>query len=289
MSSAVDSPIKCALWNPDAPSWLPSAEDVVRMRTGGPKPRPPTFLIPGPGGNNAAFVKCGYWPSMGEARTLDYIANAVNADENPVVRVPRVYYAFLHKDVGYIVMEHVGDADCTEADYPAILAATRRLLSIPSPTMIPGPLGGGAIDHRFFCDGRSAVIYPSVTKLQEHINRILAGAGYRARITFNPDEPLVTCFDDLHYGNFRRDANGAIYSVDHGGTNFLPAAFQYLSFLTAKAPARRLAADLGYHSQDCRDLGPLADAQWQLCLYNTNALGLQSALKSKIGSQNLRA
>ncbi|KDQ12745.1 hypothetical protein BOTBODRAFT_189012 [Botryobasidium botryosum FD-172 SS1] len=110
-----------------------------------------------------------YGPSVarGEARTQGYIAAVVNSGKNAVVRVPRIYYAFRYYRVGYIIMEHVGDDDYNEQDFPAIAIAVERLLSqIPDPTAAPGPVGGGPITHRFFSD------HGLPEDLQSHVNNM---------------------------------------------------------------------------------------------------------------------
>ncbi|KAJ2922600.1 hypothetical protein H1R20_g14501, partial [Candolleomyces eurysporus] len=156
---------------------------------------------------------------MGEARTQDFIANIVNSDEDSVVRVPRVYYAFRYKDHGYILMQHIEGQDCTEEDTDAVALVVKRLWAItPSPTVsAPGPVGGGPIFHRFFANHCSAVRYNSVAELQEHVNNVLARAEYPShiRIDFNKEDggKLSLCLDDIHPGNFRRDKSGQMISL----------------------------------------------------------------------------
>jgi len=138
--------------------------------------------------------------AMSEAHTQEFLANQVNKDENSIVRIPVVYFAFRYDGRGYIVMEHVGDRTCNRDDFPRIAPAVERLLKIPSPTSTPGPVNGGAITHRFFADSMSSVPYNSVELLEEHINGILTAQGFEFRIDFveKAGKPLPICLDDLH-------------------------------------------------------------------------------------------
>jgi len=163
--------IPLTVQNPNSPVWLPTPQDAVLMceKNGH---GPSTFIIRSPDGSEAAFVKYGPLLDMGEARTQNYIANQVNSDEDIVVLVPRVYYAFRYERTGYIIMEYVDGNDCNQNDLDAIALGVNRLRSIPSPTTSPGPVGGGPVTHRFFAGHRSSVWYSSVEDLQEHVNNV---------------------------------------------------------------------------------------------------------------------
>ena len=84
---------------------------------------------------------------MGEARTQVFVAEIVNSDTARVVRVPCVFFAFRHKDIGYIVMEYIHGRDCSPDDASEIALAVKRLLFISGPTL-------------------------SVIELQEHMNNV---------------------------------------------------------------------------------------------------------------------
>lgn len=93
----------------DRPTGLPSPLEVVRLcndvgysMNGIPFPSPDCPI---------ACIKYGFSITMGEARTQHEIAQIVNALPETAVRVPRVYLAFVHNNVGYIVMEYI--AGCT--------------------------------------------------------------------------------------------------------------------------------------------------------------------------------
>jgi hypothetical protein len=168
--------ISLTVKNSNLPVWLPTPQDVVLMcEQNGHGPS--TLIIRSPGGSEAAFVKYGPSLAMGEARTQDYIADHVNSDKDLIVLVPRIYYAFRYEGIGYITMQYIDGNDCNQNDLDAIALAVNRLRSIPSPTVSPGPVGGGPVTHRFFAGHRSSVQYGSVEDLQEHVNKV-SGAFY---------------------------------------------------------------------------------------------------------------
>ena len=164
-------PIVLALKNDSIPAWLPSPENLVLqcLRHGW---GPSNITIHQPDGSDAAVVKWGHGVGMSEARTQDFLAKQVNEDRNNVVRVPVVYLAFRHNNVGYIAMQHVGDRDCNRDDFPKITLAVKHLQQIPSPTLAPGPVNGGPIMHCLFSCSLSSVSYSSVELLEEHINAV---------------------------------------------------------------------------------------------------------------------
>ncbi|ETW76087.1 hypothetical protein HETIRDRAFT_422678 [Heterobasidion irregulare TC 32-1] len=147
---------------------------------------------------------------MSEARTQDFLAKQVNEGNNSDVRVPIVYLAFYHNNVGYIAMQHVGDRDCTRDDFPKIALAVKHLQQIPSPTSAPGPINGGPIMHRMFSGCISSVTYSSVDLLEEHINAFLAYRRHRRTVNLSEKAgiPLSLCIGDLHWGNFRIGSAG---------------------------------------------------------------------------------
>jgi hypothetical protein len=69
-------------------------------------------------------------------------------------------------------MQYVDGNDCDQNDLDAIALAVKRIGSIPSPTVSPGPVGGGPVTHRFFAGHRSSILYSSVEDLQEHVNKV---------------------------------------------------------------------------------------------------------------------
>jgi len=163
--------VPLAFESPNLPTWLPTPYTVV-ARCGQHGPGPLGFVEYSSDRTESAWIKYGPLVTMGEARTQAFIADIVNSNNDCVVRVPNIFYAFRYKGVGYIVMQHVRGQDCSQDDFGQIALAVRRLRSIDSPTASPGPIGGGPISHRLFNDHRSSVRYMSVCALQEHINKV---------------------------------------------------------------------------------------------------------------------
>ncbi|KAK0207369.1 hypothetical protein IW262DRAFT_1443504 [Armillaria fumosa] len=254
--------IQLAVEDPNSPTWLPAPHAVVtKCRQHGPGPSgfveySPDFVEPSPDCTELAWIK--YVPriAMGEARTQAFIANIVNSDKDCVVRVPHVYFAFRYKRIGYIIMQHIHGHDCNEDNLNEIARAVKRLLSIKSETRSPGPVRGGPVAHRFFADHQSDIRYNSVSELQEHVNNILAKAGYPCRVDFNKEDSgnLSLCLDGIHPGNFRKDTHDRLFALDFGKTNFLPSAFQDLAFADGPELAMEVGESLGHSVSKHRGL-----------------------------------
>jgi hypothetical protein len=163
--------IPLAVENSNLPAWLPTPHAVV-MKCSQHGPGPSGFVEYSPDGTESAWIKYGRTVAMGEARTQDFTANIVNSDKGCVVRVPRIFFAFRYKGVGYIVIQHIHGHDCSQDDTEKVALAVKRLRSIDSPTVSPGPVGGGPVTHRLFADHRSSIRYDSVGELQEHVNNV---------------------------------------------------------------------------------------------------------------------
>ena len=56
--------------------------------------------------------------------------------------------------------------------YTQVAQAIKLFLSIPIPTAIPGPVGGGIIRHPLFKDTIASVEYSSVGHLQAHLTAV---------------------------------------------------------------------------------------------------------------------
>ena len=157
--------------NSDSPAWLPSPDDIViecQKHGHGPS----AFKMHSPDNSETAFVKYGPSIAMSEVRTQSYFASIVNKDEEIFVLVPTVYRAFRHQGVGYIVMQYIDGQDCTIDDYKMIANAIKRLRLVENPTISPGPVDGGIIEHSFFCDYRASIPYKTVEELQLHVNNV---------------------------------------------------------------------------------------------------------------------
>ena len=120
------------------------------------------------------WVKFGSNITMGEAKTQRFVAQHLEANDNPAVRAPRVYIAFTWCGIGFIVMEYIDGQICDDSDIALVAAAVQYLITIPSPTSAPGRVGGGLIEHPFFINRTSDIWYESVKELQDHINGVSA-------------------------------------------------------------------------------------------------------------------
>ena len=165
------------------PENLPSFKEVIE-RCFAERPRQSTatnirgvrLTLNKSSGNEVSdiWVKFGSNITMGETKTQRFVTQYLEANDNPVVRAPRVYIAFMWGRYGFIVMEYTDEQICGNDDIALVAAAVQSLIDIPSPTSTPGPVGGGLIEHSFFIDGTSSIRYESVKELQDHINGVRA-------------------------------------------------------------------------------------------------------------------
>lgn len=118
------------------------------------------------------WVKFGRSITMGEANTQHFVAQYLQANNITAVRAPRVYLAFTWGPFVYIVTEYIDGRMCDNSDIALVAAAVQALINIPSPSLTPGPVGGGLIEHPFFYDGQSSIQYESVKELQDHVNGV---------------------------------------------------------------------------------------------------------------------
>jgi hypothetical protein len=118
------------------------------------------------------WVKHGCAITMAEAKTQSFVAQYLEDNDIPVVRAPRVYLAFMWGACGYIVSEYIDGQICGDSDVPLVAAAVQSLITIPSSSSIPGPVGGGLIEHPFFVERTSSIWYESVKELQDHVNGV---------------------------------------------------------------------------------------------------------------------
>jgi hypothetical protein len=203
-------------------------------------------------GTPCAWVKFGPPTIMAEARTQNYVAQAVNGDATAPVRVPYVYLSFTSHDWGYIVMEYIDGVICSHADARLIAAAVQFLVNVRAPTAQPGPIGGGPICHDFFIDRESSLTYSSVRMLENHVNgvecsphsasytvagdywmitpltQILKHVGRPNRVRLGPEveeHGLRLCLSDMTRNNFIKDRNNTIVAIDFGASCFLPVSF----------------------------------------------------------------
>lgn len=116
------------------------------------------------------WVKFGPCITMGEAMTQRYVAKHLQADKNSAVRAPTVYLAFTRGAYIFIVSEFIDGQMCHHSDSTLIAAAVQALIAIPSPSVKPGRVGGGLIEHPFFVDRNADIEYESVEELEAHVN-----------------------------------------------------------------------------------------------------------------------
>jgi hypothetical protein len=118
------------------------------------------------------WVKFGSDITMGEAKTQCFVAQYLESNDIAAVRAPCVYLAFTWGGFGFIVTEYIDGQICDDSDIPLVAAAVQYLITIPSPSTTPGPVGGGLIEHPFFVYRMSSILYNSVDELQAHINGV---------------------------------------------------------------------------------------------------------------------
>jgi len=118
------------------------------------------------------WVKFGREITMAEAETQRFVAQYLEGNDVPTVRAPRVYLAFTWGAFSYIVTEYIDGRICDDSDIPLVAAAVQSLITIPSSSSTPGPVGGGLIEHPFFINRTSSIRYESVKELQDHMNGV---------------------------------------------------------------------------------------------------------------------
>ena len=242
---------------------------------------------------------------MGEARTQRYVAQQLQSSGITAVRVPHIYLAFTWHSYGYIVSEYIDGKMCDDSDIPGVAAAVQALISIPSPSSTPGPVGGGRIEHPFFVERTSSIWYESVEELQDHVNgvsvppclalslsrlgcspaddstQILLYTGREGRVEFGQDiDDLRLCVSDLMLTNFMKDGAGGIVAVDFGGYSFLPDSF-FIFELEDGCPSKlkhQLATVLKKPKSLTADV--LVSASCALAPYSSNNVGEQISLLS---------
>ena len=118
------------------------------------------------------WVKFGIGINMSEARTQRFVGQYLQNNNVSTVRVPHVYLAFTLGGSGFIVSEYIDGQICDDSDDSLVATAVQALITIPSPSSTPGPIGGGLIEHPFFVYRMSSIWYESVEELQDHVNGV---------------------------------------------------------------------------------------------------------------------
>jgi hypothetical protein len=163
------------------PTNLPSFNDIInqcpslaKAQSISPNMSGARFSLVKESNDDAAYVwvKFGY-SIMSEARTQHFVSQFLEDNANTTVRVPRVYLAFKCNHIGYIVMEYIDGTLCENSDAELLATAVQSLISIKSPTLQPGPIGGGSIRNPLFgMFSDSEKTYKSVKELQNHVNGV---------------------------------------------------------------------------------------------------------------------
>ncbi|TFK45776.1 hypothetical protein OE88DRAFT_1639476, partial [Heliocybe sulcata] len=223
------------------------------------------------------WVKYGYGVTMAEARTQCFVWQYLQDTNNPAVRAPRVYLAFTRKTFGFIVSEYIDGHMCDYADIARIIPAVQALISIPSPSSKPGPVGGGLIEHPFFIDSIAPIEYESVKDLQDHINGILRATERNGHVRFTHEVAkygLRLCVSDLRIGNFMKDQGSRIVAVDFRGCSFLHPCF-FAFAMTYGRLGHLLQPTLDYPPTPELLLWTLKNASGVLVPWGTNIIGQQ--------------
>ncbi|KAH9944062.1 uncharacterized protein BXZ73DRAFT_96568 [Epithele typhae] len=273
------------------PAQLPNADAIIRACTthlnknnsSNPTANQRGMSLVNESGIPYAWVKFGPSITMAEARTQDYVAHSVNgtaAAATACVRVPNVYLAFVDNDNwGYIIMEFVAGAVCSNTDAPAVAKAVEHLITIHPPNAQLGHFGGSPIFHPLFNDRKSSVEYPSVTLLEDHINGILRSFGYNVYVDFSQEaeaHDLCLCPSDMNRQNFIKEPNDTIVVLDFGEACFLPASFFDLALRGEDSYTRRLRPLIS--RQPSAQLDGLLLAKGALVVTGNNNLGLPAKL-----------
>jgi len=192
--------VKSVILADNRPADLPLPENIVQLcRDSGYDVRG-IPIIDESRGVASAWVKYGLSVTMGEALTQDWVGQALNANPDAAVQVPKVYHAFEHGAFGYIVMEYIDGSACDDSDALQVAAAVDSLIRIKCPTTAPGPIGGGPITHRFFVEWKSSVTYNTVQVLEKHVNGV--------RMYYSIHTPLLTRGND-RFSHTRVSLNGS--------------------------------------------------------------------------------
>lgn len=91
---------------------------------------------------------------------------------NTTFRIPEIYAVFRISYRLYMIMEFI-ETDHVASDFQRARAISEIVSIEVPPDISPGPVGGGPIHMTIFWDdGISDIAYPSIQKLEDHINRV---------------------------------------------------------------------------------------------------------------------
>lgn len=147
-------------------------------------------VVPADSTSPAIFVKYGNKKVLEEARTQDYFYNLAQRSDARAPRVPKVLDAFSdHRGRSYFAMEYVpletlhdwvehASSPEERAERLAhasemVAVALKWTFSCPLPGDGKiGPVGGGIIQHKFFCIDEAPMEFFSVDAFQVYVNEV---------------------------------------------------------------------------------------------------------------------
>lgn len=230
----------------------PSNQDIVSLCLSANTPKGFKYTCPHHGWT--IWIQHGPHITISTARTQLYAQH--HADPK-LMHVPRIYHAFEHEGVGYILMEYIPHA-VTLVEYMqsssrpgeayALIADTVRHMTrftVPK-NAAPGPVGGGSLRYGGFPIGWERQ-WKDVSELQECVNEVLqqekttsnnnqtkVSSSQPWRVDFtNPfsSTSLMFCYTDLCPDNFLISTDEAssgktrLHIIDFHQAGFLPRAF----------------------------------------------------------------
>jgi len=238
-----------------------------------------------------AWIKCGPYVTIDEARTQDWTAKALHDAGVSDIQVPRVFHAFTAKyyggSIGYIAMEYIEGIDCDSNDVDLVAKAIQALIGLqPPPTATLGHIGGGtrSIVHSFFPEWLPNANYKSDQDLYDHIHNIFK----LLHIDFQGDissHDRFLCLSDFNSGNFRKrtmeDGRLVVVALDFRATCFMPLPFIEVAL---KKPRDRFSRSVVQKITYTRsnDAAVLLSASGPLVQYGLKPVALPSGVSPRL-------
>ncbi|KAI6144141.1 hypothetical protein BKA82DRAFT_4180694 [Pisolithus tinctorius] len=208
---------------------------------------PGTYIVPSSPGSQV-FVKRGNPNLEAEARTQAHLyAQAQSSAFN--LHVPKVYDVFNDGNCNtYLVMEYIpapsfhawiSEPDLsaeersrrTDVAIDAIANTVEVLLQCPLPEGNGiGPVGGGYIQHSFFCMEEAPISFVDAAALGKYVNKALKRRPRQPqdRVSLDTEARLLCPSDD--------SVNERVWMVDYQHVNVLPHSFASFYFHSAPDP-----------------------------------------------------
>lgn len=216
---------------------------------------PGTYIVPSSPGSQV-FVKRGDPSLEAEARTQAYLYAQAQSSAFDL-HVPKVYDVFNDGNGNtYLVMEYIpapsfhawiSEPDLsaeersrrTDVAIDAIANTVEVLLQCPLPDGNGiGPVGGGYIQHSFFCMEEAPISFVDAAALGKYVNKALKRRPRRPQDRVSLDtEARLLCPSDVSLKNFLWDSvNERVWMVDCQHVNVLPHSFASFYFHSAPDP-----------------------------------------------------